>query len=126
VTQFVPTDSGRSPGIEKGWNSACAVGGRNRKKRGSKPDKYNDKEMQLSGFGGMCYHCKQTRHKAHECPKKTGDGSNGNSKRKGKSQFQGKCDNCDQQGHEDVLTAGRKKGARTRGQNGGKERQQAK
>ncbi len=33
--------------------------------------------MQLSGFGGLCYHCKQTGHKAHECPKKTGNGGNG-------------------------------------------------
>jgi hypothetical protein len=68
--------------------------------KGSKPDKDCDKEMQLSGFGGLCYHCKQTGHKAHECPKKTGNGnSKTNGKSKVKGRFQGRCNNCGRQGH---------------------------
>jgi hypothetical protein len=68
--------------------------------KGSKPGKDNDKEMQLGGFGGMCYHCKQTGHKAHECPKKTGNGNaKSHGKSDGKGQFQGKCESCCQQGH---------------------------
>jgi hypothetical protein len=51
--------------------------------KGSKADKDCNKEMQLSGFGGLCYHCKQTGHKAHDCPKKT---LNGNGKSNGKGQ----------------------------------------
>jgi hypothetical protein len=87
--------------------------------KGSKPDKDNDKEMELSGFGVMCDHCKQTGHKAHECPKKTRNGSNGNGR------FQRKCDNCGRQGHK-VADCWEKEATRTRGQNGIKERQQAK
>jgi hypothetical protein len=68
--------------------------------KGSKPDKDCDKEMQLSGFGGLCYHFKQTGHKAHECPKKTGNGNGKtNGKGNGKGRFQGKCNNCGRQGH---------------------------
>ena len=53
-----------------------------RQLKGSKPNKDNYKEMQLSGFGGMCCHCKQTGHKANECPKKTCNSSNGIGKSK--------------------------------------------
>jgi hypothetical protein len=68
--------------------------------KGSKPDKDCDKEMQLSGFGGLCYHCKKTGHKAHESPKKTGNGNGKtNFKSNGKGRFKGKCNNCGRQGH---------------------------
>jgi hypothetical protein len=66
--------------------------------KGSKADKENDKEMQLSGFGGLCYHCKKTGHKAHECPRKTGNGNGKNNGNNGKGRFQGKCKNCGWQG----------------------------
>jgi hypothetical protein len=51
----------------------------------------------------MCYqHCKQTGHKAHECPKETGNGNGrSNGKSNGKGRFQGKCKNCGRQGHKD-------------------------
>jgi hypothetical protein len=68
--------------------------------KGSKPNNGNDKEMQLSAFGGTCYHCKQAGHKAHACPKKGNNGGNGKAnQRGGQGKFQGKCDNCGRQGH---------------------------
>jgi hypothetical protein len=84
--------------------------------KGSKPEKDCDKNMQLSGFGGLCYHCKQTGHKVHECPKKT---CNGNGKSNGKGNL-AKADSKESattavDKATKLTTAGRKKRTRKRG-----------
>jgi hypothetical protein len=66
--------------------------------KGSKLSTENDKEMLLSAFGGMCYHCKTKGHKANKCSKKAGNGGNGKTGYEGQSKFK-KCDNCGKPGH---------------------------
>ena len=60
-------------------------------KRDFKDGKDEDEgEIALSAFGGVCYNCKKTGHKANRCPEK--EGKKGDAK---KARFNGKCSNCD-------------------------------
>lgn len=60
-------------------------------------------EFSLSAFGGKCYHCGETGHKANKCPNKKDKAEkssyNGGGGGSGKTKFTGKCNICGKQGH---------------------------
>ena len=58
-------------------------------------------EVVLSGFGGVCYNCKKSGHKANKCPEKSNSSNEETKGRKG-GRFQGKCNNCGKVGHREV------------------------
>mmetsp|Transcript_18815 Transcript_18815/g.23344 ORF Transcript_18815/g.23344 Transcript_18815/m.23344 type:complete len:1201 (+) Transcript_18815:436-4038(+) len=59
-------------------------------------DATESEEIGLTTFGGTCYHCHETGHKANECPKKAQRGHQG---WHGRSKFKGNCRSCGKAGH---------------------------
>ena len=64
----------------------------------------SESEVVLSGFGGVCYVCNKSGHKANKCPEKA-HSTGGTEKRNyegSKGKFQGKCNNCGKVGHREA------------------------